>query len=63
MDGEHPLIVLGRVEGKVDLILNKLASHDNRISSVETKVYWASGVGAVLSVIAAKLGWPFIFGA
>jgi hypothetical protein len=61
MDGEHPLMVLGRVEGKVDLVLDKLSGHDKRISAVEKKVWYAAGAGAVLSAFAVKIGLPFLF--
>jgi hypothetical protein len=60
-DGEHSLMTLGRIEGKVDLIIDKLSGHDKRIAAVEKKVWYAGGVAAVLSVIAAKLGLPLLW--
>ena len=56
---------LGRVEGKIDQMLDlikergtRLDGMDARLHSVEKKVWYASGVGAVLGVIGAKLGLP-----
>jgi len=59
---------LGRVEGKIDLILTQFASHaaddtkefdtvKNRLSSLEKKIYWLWGVGS-----AALLAFGYVFG-
>lgn len=46
---------MGRVEAKIDLLLSRSDTHDKRISAVEKKVWWSSGVGAVLAFIATKI--------
>jgi len=52
---------VGRIEGKVDAILDKLEETDarhekaeKRIGSIERKVHWYSGAAAV---VAAALGY------
>ena len=47
--------MLGRLESKVDMLLQASASYDKRITTVERKQYWMSGAGAVLGAIAAKI--------
>lgn len=58
MHDEDSLIRLGRIEGKVDMILDHIKDHGKRISAVETKVWWAGGAMAVLGAVASKLGLP-----
>jgi hypothetical protein len=54
---------LGRVEGKIDQLLDELGRHfaddtkqfqdiDNRLASVEKNVWYGSGVAAALTAIA-----------
>lgn len=60
MDADNELArSLGRLEGKVDLILECVRANDVRISAVEKKVWYASGSAAVLGALAAKLGFSF----
>lgn len=52
---------LGRVEGKVDLILTELTALrsivDSRLGSVEKKVWYGSGIAATVGMfLGAKLG-------
>jgi hypothetical protein len=50
---------LGRVEGKIDQVLERLEGQDKRINAVEKKVWYGSGIGAVLAFFAAHfLGRP-----
>jgi hypothetical protein len=45
---------MGRVEAKIDLLLGRSDAHDQRISAVEKKVWYGSGVAAVMTFIATK---------
>lgn len=45
---------MGRVEAKVDLLLERSGGYEKRLGAVEKKVYWASGVSAVLAYIATN---------
>lgn len=46
---------VGRIEGKLDALLDQTKNFDKRISSVEKKVWYGSGIGAVLAFISTKL--------
>lgn len=46
---------LGKIEAKVDILLERSSSQDKRISAVEKKVWWSTGVGAVLAFIGSNL--------
>jgi len=46
---------MGRVEAKVDLLLERTGVFEKRISAVEKKVWYASGASAVLAFIATHL--------
>ena len=46
---------MGRVEAKVDILLDRARSDDKRITAIEKKVWWASGASAVVAFIATKL--------
>lgn len=46
---------MGRVEAKVDLLIERTGAYDRRISAVEKKVWYASGASAVLAFIATHL--------
>jgi len=46
---------MGRVEAKVDLLLEREGANNKRISAVEKKVWWASGASAVLAYIATNI--------
>jgi hypothetical protein len=46
---------LGRVEAKVDTLLERTAGFDTRITAVEKKVWHASGASAVVAFIATHL--------
>lgn len=46
---------LGRVEAKVDLLLERTNGFDTRLSKVEKKVWYASGASAVIAYIATHL--------
>lgn len=46
---------LGRVEAKVDTLLERTAGFDTRITAVEKKVWYASGASAVIAFIATNI--------
>lgn len=46
---------LGRVEAKVDLLLERSDAYDRRLGAVEKKVWYASGASAVLAFIATHV--------
>lgn len=64
-DTGHIQRSLGRVEGKIDLILDELkavndrhTALDSRVAKVERKQYWAAGVGAaVVAAIGYATRW------
>jgi hypothetical protein len=39
--------MIGRVEGKVDLLISKVDRHDIRVSSMEKHLWWGRGALAV----------------
>ena len=46
---------MGRVESKVDILLDRTEGYEKRIHAVEKKVWYASGVSAVLAFIATHI--------
>jgi hypothetical protein len=46
---------LGRVESKVDMLLALSEAYEKRLHAVEKKVWYASGVSAVLAFIATHI--------
>ncbi len=42
---------LGRIEGKLDIIIPLIGKHDKRISKVENKQSWFSGGLAFLGIL------------
>lgn len=46
---------LGRVEAKVDILLERSALSDKRIGAIEKRVWWASGASAVIAFVATKV--------
>jgi hypothetical protein len=51
---------LGRVEGKVDLLIALHTDTSKRLASVEKRVWWATGAAAVVGAFFTKLGLPYI---
>lgn len=49
---------MGRVESKMDLVLERTAGHEKRLSKVERMQWWASGAVGVVAFFAAKIGIP-----
>jgi hypothetical protein len=45
---------LGRLEGKVDVLLDRSKSDGSRITSLEKKVWGFPALGAVLTLLAGK---------
>ena len=46
---------MGRVESKVDLLIERTGAYDKRISAVEKKVWWSSGAAAVIAFITTNI--------
>ena len=46
---------LGRLESKVDLLIDRTDKYDERLGAVEKKVWWASGVAAAIGFISSHL--------
>ncbi len=46
---------MGRVEAKVDLLIERTGTYDKRISAVEKRVWWSSGAAAVVAYIATNI--------
>jgi len=46
---------MGRVESKVDLLIERTDAYDKRISAVEKKVWWSSGAAAVIAFITTNI--------
>lgn len=46
---------MGRVEAKVDLLIERTGSYDKRISAVERKMWWSSGAAAVIAFITTNI--------
>jgi len=46
---------MGRVEAKIDLLLDRSEVHDKRITAVEKRVWYGSGVAAAITFIATKI--------
>ena len=49
------LIVLGRVEGKVDLIIDHLAGHDVKIAALQKRVWGITAAGAFGAFLLANV--------
>lgn len=50
---------LGRVESKVDILLTRSTEFDQRLSKVEKRVWYASGMAAVIGFITSHfIGKP-----
>jgi len=49
-------VLLGRVDGKVDILLSRTDNFDKRLRSVEQRQWWLAGLGAAVAFGAAKLG-------
>lgn len=46
---------VGRIEGKLDMLIEQTKGSNKRLSAVEKKVWWASGAGAVIGWIGSKV--------
>ncbi|MEH2501257.1 hypothetical protein V1290_000068 [Bradyrhizobium sp. AZCC 1578] len=46
---------MGRVEAKVDLLIELTGKYDDRLTKVERKVWWSSGAAAVIAFITTNL--------
>jgi hypothetical protein len=46
---------MGRVEAKVDLLIERTGVYDKRISAVEKRVWYASGASAVIAFMATHI--------
>lgn len=55
MDENETARTLGRIEGKVDMLIDLHKANDVRLSAVEKKVWYGSGVAAVLAFFASHI--------
>lgn len=55
MEHDEILRTLGRLEGKVDQILDRAADDGDRVSSLESKVWGFPALGALASFMFMKL--------
>jgi hypothetical protein len=46
---------MGRVEAKVDLLIERTGGYDKRLSAVEKRVWWSSGAAAVIAFFTTKV--------
>jgi hypothetical protein len=49
---------IGRIEGKLDMLIELHTKNDKRLAAVEKKLWWFSGVWALGALIASKLNLP-----
>lgn len=50
---------LGRMEGKLDMLIERFDTLDERHHALSKRVWWQTGAAAVVGVLAAKLGIPW----
>ena len=58
-DNDDTLLLLGKIDGKLDLVIDKVNGQEQRISSLEKWRAYVVGAGAVLGVGASEL-WKWI---
>lgn len=46
-------VMVGRLDGKMDVLLQRTAGFEARITAVEHKVWWVSGVAAAVMALVA----------
>lgn len=46
---------LGRIEGKMDIVLNRLSDHEERLRKIESRASWFAGAAAVLGAVGGFL--------
>lgn len=52
------LLLLGRIDGKLDMALRQGADHADRIAALEKKQAWMLGAaGVIAALISALLSW------
>ena len=50
---------LGRIEGKLDMLIDRLDVLDDKHYALQKRVWWSGGAAAVIGVVAGKLGLPW----
>jgi hypothetical protein len=58
MDNSDILMKLGQMDGKLDLLVAREVTTDERLHAVEKKVWYGSALAAAFAIFAAKLGFP-----
>lgn len=53
-NGETVQFVLGRLDGKVDILLSQVRGYDTRLRAVEKRQWWATGAAAVAGAALSK---------
>ena len=51
---------IGEANGKLDMLINLCTEDRKRLASVEKKVWYGSGLSAVIGIFLAKFGLPNI---
>lgn len=54
---DHTTYALGRVEAKVDILLQRTDGYEVRLRAVEKKQNWLAGVGAAVTLFVGKLSF------
>lgn len=60
MDQSEVVHALGRLEGKMDLLIDMHKGVDTRLSKVEKKVWYAAGAVGLLGYLSSHLGLPVL---
>lgn len=62
MDENEIVRSIGRLEGKMDLLITmhtaRLDGAEKRLGSVEKRVWYGSGLSAIVAILLAKVGLP-----
>jgi hypothetical protein len=60
MDRDEIIAGITRCETKLDALLSNDKDREDRLRAVERKQWYHTGVWAVLALVAAKFGFPFL---
>jgi hypothetical protein len=51
---------LGKLEGKMDMVIDILNKDGGRIAAIEKRVWWQTGVFAIIAAVGTRLGFGYI---
>lgn len=60
MDENEIVRSIGRLEGKMDMLIDLHTKDSERLDAVEKKVWYASGASIIVGGFLAKLGLPVL---